>query len=98
MIVTVEQGQVLEDIAIQEYGCLEGVWNIMEDNGLNLDSQLYTGQPLIISETVPTLTNTNKEIAKQFSSKKLKPNRGIVIEQELDLYVLDGYWEEGYTE
>lgn len=98
MIISVGQGQVLEDIAIQQYGTVEAVFILMEDNDLDLDSQLYTGQELVIREEVPALTDTNKEIARYYSEKKLYPNTGISNTEELELYVDADYLEEGYLE
>lgn len=48
MIVTVREGQSIWDIALQHYGNASGVFSLLEDNGLTLDSTLTAGQTLTI--------------------------------------------------
>ena len=60
--------QTIVDIAIQEYGSVEAVFDIMEDNpGVNLQTRV-AGKLLKIRD-VPT----NKPIADYYSANKLKP-------------------------
>lgn len=53
--VTVREGQSAFDIAIQEYGSIEGIAWLLEDNqdiGLNLNSNIRPGTELIIRNAV----------------------------------------------
>ena len=47
--VTVKDRQSIFDIAIQEFGTLQNLFDILKDNNLTLDSQLSGGQELIIN-------------------------------------------------
>lgn len=47
---TVKSGQNLLDVALQEYGSIEGIIFIMSDNGLPLSPALEPGQELIMHE------------------------------------------------
>lgn len=75
--ITVKEGQTLEDIAIQYYGCFEGVITLMQDNDLALDSPLYVGRALEIQDEVPALTPTNKKVVEAFERKGYSPNSGV---------------------
>lgn len=47
--VIVQQGQTIVDIALQEYGSVEGLFALLEANQtLDLDSQLEPGQKVLI--------------------------------------------------
>ena len=49
-IITVKFGQTIFDIALQEYGDLEGIKTLLEDNeGLDLSQELVEGSKLNIS-------------------------------------------------
>ena len=75
--VSVFEGQTIYDIAIQEYGCFEAVFLLLEDNvGLTLDTELINKQQLNIRNEVPELTETNKQIVEIFKQKNIKPNSG----------------------
>jgi len=49
--VIVQQGQTIVDIALQEYGSVEGLFAFLEANqNLDLDSQLEPGQKVLVRE------------------------------------------------
>jgi len=49
--VIVQQGQTIVDIALQEYGSVEGLFALLEANQtLDLDSQLEPGQKVLVRE------------------------------------------------
>lgn len=57
--IKVQDGQNLFDIAIQNYGSLEaGLFKLLDDNGLTLDSNIEANDSLLIDESV---TNSNKK-------------------------------------
>jgi hypothetical protein len=69
-IVKVNDVQTAWDIAIQEYGSVESVFDLIADNddAIGLDTQFANG------ERVKVITEpSNKFVAKYFQSKELKP-------------------------
>ncbi len=77
------EGQTLTDIALQEYGCVEGIFILMEDNPmLNMDGKLITGQAVQIREAIPELTINNKAIATELKASSRKINTGTGATQE----------------
>lgn len=76
MILTVEGGQNIVDIALQKYGCYEGVFTLMVDNGLSLTPTLTAGQQLQVRDEVPKITSNNKAIAAVFASNYTVVNTG----------------------
>ncbi len=64
-IIEVKHNQSLLDISIQEYGNIEGVFWIVEDNNLNgITDNVYPGYKLNIRDSVIN------SISKQFLSNK----------------------------
>jgi hypothetical protein len=81
----VAEGQTLIDIAIQEYGCYEGLHVLMADNnigpnGLVEDGETFrlikAGDLLLIREEVPELTESNRTIAAYYKINRLRVNTG----------------------
>lgn len=67
-------GQSLINLAVQEYGCYEGLFLLVEDNQAvisNIAQVLPAGTPINIRVPVPELTDTNRVIAAKFAGKKL---------------------------
>jgi hypothetical protein len=46
----VTEGQSIYDVALQEYGSAEAVFDLLKDNNLTLDTTLVAGQELSINE------------------------------------------------
>jgi len=76
MKIVVLNNQTLLDIAIQEYGTIESVFELAIANDLSITDELATGTILLIPE-FSTLTNepiiTNKEILNYYKKNKIKP-------------------------
>ena len=72
--VKVKLGQTLYDIAIQCYGCPEGVFYLCDDNNLSLDTELTEGQELVIGEATPVINENNIRVKEQLSLKSIYPN------------------------
>lgn len=53
MIVKVQHGQSLTDIAVQRYGSAAALVELAADNNLPLDAALQPGQSLTIRDTMP---------------------------------------------
>lgn len=95
--IKVKSGQTLIDIALQEYGCIEGLVYILEDNALSMDSESYAGQALIIRD-IPEITKDNKKIQQGLIELSVIPNSQILTAIPEPHYVEDGYVEDGYVE
>lgn len=94
MIITVEEGQTISDIADQEYGCTEGMVLICEDNGLAVDDDLLPNQALFIRVPVPDLNGRNQEVARLSKSKGTIVNssyKASAESPENDFYIDDFY-------
>jgi hypothetical protein len=72
--IVVYEGQNLVDIAIQEYGSLEGVWQLVMDNPniRGIDYQLKAGEILQIDET----KKIREDITDYFEKRNIKLNTG----------------------
>ena len=49
--VTISDGQTLLDIAVQELGALEAVFDLADANGLHITDTLAAGQVLVVPES-----------------------------------------------
>jgi hypothetical protein len=69
-IIIVEDKQTIYDIAIQEYGHVDGVQLLLEDNEVlqGYDTILFAGQLLKIAQEP-----INKEVVEQFAKESYKP-------------------------
>lgn len=82
--IKVEFGQTIWDIAIQEYGCIEGIVPVVLLNDLNFESPLAAGDELVILQTPEDVNELNpyfnfqfnKEIRAFFIDNNIKVNTG----------------------
>jgi hypothetical protein len=86
--VIVKLGQTLYDIALQCYGCPEGVFFLMEDNLLGVDSEITDGQKLTIRDLIPDINGNNLRVVNQLLFMEVKPNSNF-IPVEADFEALD---------
>jgi len=70
---TVLQNQTLLDIAVQNYGNAECVYELAQANNLPLDAELQVGQILVL----PQIGSANRQIAAYYSARNLKPATAI---------------------
>ncbi|WP_442795307.1 LysM peptidoglycan-binding domain-containing protein [Pelobium manganitolerans] len=69
--ITIETGQNIIDIAEQEYGTLEAVYHVCNDNNLPYDALLYAGQKLVIREFgVDDILFINVAVLNEFKRKE----------------------------
>lgn len=52
MIVKVEEGQTLSDIAIQEYGTLEALTDLARANDISITDDLIAGTSLVLPDKI----------------------------------------------
>lgn len=97
--VIVNSGQTLEDISLQEYGCIDGVVTLLQDNGLGMDDDLYPGQPVLIRQPVPQFTDNNRDVAEYIAANGNSPNAGVTSSSApYTGYVEIDYWIDNYSE
>ena len=74
--ITVNPGQSMYDIAVQEYGCYEGVFLLIVHNPTvlvdGLDTELSIGASLAILKTVPSLTANNVAFTNYIAGKGVR--------------------------
>lgn len=90
-VVEIKYGQSLFDIAIQEYGSVEGVFWLVEDNNLSgIVDNVYEGDTLNVRETIinkQVITDLReKTIATLYSDKERAQGLGYMeIERNFDV-------------
>lgn len=90
-------GQTSIDVAIQEYGCYEGLFLLLEDNpNVSLGGDLIYGTLINIRDEVPELTANNRTIVAELKNKIVVS--GKLLQEGSNSYVEDGYVEDGYVE
>jgi hypothetical protein len=64
-VITIQEGQTIRDIAMQYYGCAEGVQRIAKLNNMGY-ALLTPGSTLLVDNFAPVLTDTNLQIVKYY--------------------------------
>lgn len=65
-LITIQDGQTLRDIAMQYYGCAEGLQRIAALNNLGYQL-LQAGGQILIDDVVPQLTDNNLRVLNYYS-------------------------------
>ena len=98
-VVTLIEGQTIVDIAIQEYGCYEGVLTLLEDNpDISLEDELFAGYEIMVQSEVEVINETNKQFQAQLAIKKGKVVTGIIGTEDFTRYVETDYWPDDYAD
>lgn len=95
--IVVADRQCVIDLAIQEYGCYEGVWLLLKDNPaklLGVSDVPAAGMQLLIRNPVPRLTDTNLEVVNAYKELKHTVVSGAEAVENDNLL----YWEKDYAE
>lgn len=71
--IKVQQGQTLKDIAMQEYGCFEGLQRILELNNIGFGF-LANGANVIVDDTAPVLSENNLRVVKYYQNEAVVVN------------------------
>jgi hypothetical protein len=88
-------GQSLINIAVQEYGCYEGLFDLIEDNEsklVNIAQVLQSGVELLIRVPVPEYTANNRVVAEALARDK------VIVSSQLtatDVPLLEAVYAEG---
>ena len=97
MLVKSIEGQTIFDIALQQYGCFEGVFLIMELNPtINLNTVLQPNTEIKIKDILPELNADNKRVVQLYTQNNVKPNSSYVIDNTNN-YVNEGYVNNNYV-
>ena len=78
---TVRYGQSLIDIAIQVYGTVEAMFDLCLDNDLEFDSNVSTGQLLVIRDTLPDTADA--DMVSYFTAKGIVVVSGITVVDQI---------------
>lgn len=95
--------QSLVDIAMQEYGCYDGLFLLLQDNEdrlTDLSDVPAAGMKLNIQTPVPMITGTNQLVAAFYQSKSVKVVSNATPPTPPPTtvpYVTPGYWHGGYV-
>lgn len=77
MIIIVESGQTLMDLAIQYYGNPSAILELANDNNLSISDEVQAGTPLLVRDTKP-------ETAISLFSDYLNENGTVVVSKQAD--------------
>lgn len=95
---TVQYGQSLWDIAIQEYGHVQGVELLVKDNPqLAVTTVPAVGSKVLIRPEVPELSNTNQRIVAEYKKQNITVASTAPATATLRRYVISGYVLQGYV-
>lgn len=92
-MIEVQNRQSLFDIALQECGTVEAVFDIALDNGLSV-TDYVPGTSLNVSPDIVTNDRVLKLYKERFIRPATSEDYDIVIS---DLYVDEDYWDENYV-
>lgn len=98
--ITLNGRQSLTDIAVQEYGGVEGLFLLFEDNDFLTDIANVppAGAKMLIRTTVPYLTAQNKVVKAEYMNNDTVVTTAEKSNMRTGEYVTVGYWANGYTE
>lgn len=83
--VTVRSNQDIYDICIQEYGTLEFLGKLIDDNNLNFDGEISQGQVLEIDK----VQNGNEDIKDFYELKKKHPQNFYNFKNDIPPFSFD---------
>jgi hypothetical protein len=95
---TVQYGQTMLDIAVQEYGHVDGVFLLIKDNpNYSITDVPVPGEELLIRDEAPQLSEDNRRIAAEYKEQGITVASGMAASYSLGMYVTVGFWKNGYT-
>ena len=92
--VIVKYGQTLFDIALEQYGCEEGIITLAEDNALAIDAELTPGQILLVQSTLPVISANNQTIATYFKTNKVHINSQFIPSKTIGQFLPTDFNED----
>lgn len=99
--IRVIEGQTLLDLAIEQYGHLGGVFDIMEDNPqFSITDIPMPGSDIFIKSKIENTDQTATDLREYFDKRSIRISSGFKTDYtstSSDLYVDEDYWEENYT-
>lgn len=91
MTVTIQNGQTMSDIAIQEYGDLSAVFLIAEENDISPSDNLTAGTALRLPDVV-----VNKEMQDYCRNNGVSPATEVTAGSDIWLKIFTGQFTKGY--
>lgn len=71
----VEQGQDIYDLCLQEYGDIQAIWLLLEDNpSLDLIRALVAGEPVVFRVELPDQVPVDKNVMDYFRVQNIRVN------------------------
>ncbi|MEK0369750.1 MAG: hypothetical protein QQN55_01145 [Nitrosopumilus sp.] len=83
--VIVRSNQDIYDICIQEFGTIEFLSTLIEDNNLNFDGAISQGQVLLINNQ----ENGNADVKDFFELGKLNSQNGYIFKNDIPVFSFD---------
>lgn len=74
--VIISEGQTLRDVALQELGSIDAIYELAIANGLNYISTLSAGQELKISDILRAKYDAYKDVSIQFKRESYRVKTG----------------------
>jgi hypothetical protein len=72
-------GQTIVDIAMQCYGCYEGVFEMIKLNTqMHLSYEVEAGEEVVVHDVVPLLTPNNQAVAEYYRTNNIRVNSSYV--------------------
>ena len=83
--IIVRSNQDIYDICVQEYGTLEFLGKLIDDNNLNFSALIEQGQELLIDNA----TNGNADVKDFFELKDKKSQNGYIFKNDIPAFTFD---------
>lgn len=83
--IKVRSNQDIYDICVQEYGTLEFLGKLIEDNNLNMSALIVQGQDLMIDNEL----NGNADVKDFFELKKKHSQNGYIFKNDIPAFTFD---------
>ena len=83
--VTVRSNQDIYDICLQEYGTLDFLGQLIDDNDLNFSGEINQGQELQINK----VKNGNEDVKDFYELKKKHPQNGYDFKNDIPPFTWD---------
>jgi len=83
--ILVRANQNIYDICIQEYGSLEFIGKLIDDNNLNFSALITQGQELVIDNA----TNGNADVKDFFELPNKKVQNGYIFKNDIPAFNFD---------
>lgn len=95
---TVLDGQTLADIAVQETGTVESLFELAEANGKSITDIPDAGEKLLPLAPSKGGGTWNKDVADYYRAKNIKPVTRLMVDEGDETLFEEGLYDEGLFE